>query len=445
MSRNLPPQNTEVEQALLGAMMTESKAAYKAMRVLSPGDFYRPDHGFIFRAIVALTKRETIIDPLTLENEIRNMGLGDDQWGGRRYLLNLLEILYHANHIDEYISITKETANIRQLQAKLTDAFSYCSQSGVSYEEALGKATDAILSSRMNDGQSSLTLAEAVVEEWNIIEQAYQSGGITPRIVTGIKDLDMAMLGIQSGFTLIGARPSHGKTSLMMNIMERSKIEPDEWFIFYSLETNKHSISKRELASKSGIDLHTIRSAKFSENGDEWVRLSDAVNDIARVNVDLRCGSKDVNSIVAEVKIDLLEKKVAAVLIDYGQFLRANMPNEYERNTYVSQTLKSLSQDTGVALIVAVQLNRTASDDDHPTMKHIKGSGQWEQDADNVILIFNPRGGRNPQDVRPAKLLLEKQKDGAQGDFSCFWDGKTLRFASTERHLQEPAYWAGVD
>lgn len=431
----VPPNNIEAEQAVLGAMMIEQKEVWAAQQIITSADFYRPTHGMIFEAIVRVSDRDVPPNVITVQDELRNTGRLDDV-GGMQYLMALTEQALIVFNVEPYAKIVLEKAEKRRLISTGSRILALGWEHDKPADEARQEAIGLMLETTGRAERSLRWMGQAVSDEYDAINERFQAGGIKPTIRTGIHYLDCQTLGFQPGLNLICGRPSNGKTALLMQVI-RVSLEHGP-FLCFSLETTDRSLARRLMSAESGVDLHTLRVGNLQ--GDEWERLADAAGKLHDLPVLLDSHSKHIDDITARTKQALLQYDIKAVLIDYVQIIDGKGRDEREVCSHVSKRLSALGLDYNIPIIGAAILNRDADrdvvDDDtplastRPMLKHIKGSGQFEQDAQLAVLINNPKRKTEDGRVRPAELLYAKQKDGATGVASCMWEPTRLRFAN---------------
>lgn len=266
-------------------------------------------------------------------------------------------------------------------------------------------------------------LVTQMVDEF---QRRYENHGEIPGITTGLADVDDLLLGFEKArYYVVGARPSDGKSALLLNLAISAK-EAQHKPGFLSLESSRVETMERSFASVGGIDMGALRKGKLSNSmlhdmgvAAEWIRgnsfpLAD------RPNMHLSDLKARARRMVRVLGCDIL-------FVDYLQLVQ--MPGEltdYERISRVSVSLKDLSRELNIPIVVAAQLNRGAEDGKNrkPRLSELKGTGQIEQDADAAILIYR----RVKDDEEQFYLCVEKNRDGATGDVHVYFDKARMRF-----------------
>jgi replicative DNA helicase len=432
------PNNIHAEQFVLCCMLNDDKAIAKAHEGLKPSDFYRPTHSIIFKTITSLYERSLGVDPITIWEEMKRQGAPPEDCN-MQYISELFlkqHILdFGMQNTEDYIRIVKDQSTLRKLLMFGRQVITMAQQRDADPEKALSAAMDGVLEMQDRKASGLVANSDILMMAWEQIDSWVKDGGRKMKMRTGIDDLDTAMMGINPGLTLIGGRPSHGKTSLCTDIIEASKdFGP---FGFWSLETGNLSLAFRQMTGESRLDMQRIRSGDLDE--DDLNHLGAAVSRLYPTPVYWRCGGIELPTLVAQIKAAILQHGIQAVFIDYGQIIEVpGARGIYEKCTTISYKLKHLALDHDIPVICAVQLNRQAAgredaedvDDSSnwPRNHEILGSGQFEQDADAIVLIYNPLALKKDGDLKNAKLILSKQKDGPLGVFDVKYSGSTLRF-----------------
>lgn len=266
-------------------------------------------------------------------------------------------------------------------------------------------------------------LVDKMVTEF---QRRYENKGEIPGITSGLSDLDDLLLGFEKArYYVVGARPSDGKSALLLNLAIAAK-DAQHSPGFLSLESSRIETMERSFASVGGIDMGALRKGKLSSAmlhdmgvAADWISgnsfpLADKPNMYLS---DLKARARRM---VRVMGCDIL-------FVDYVQLVQ--MPGEltdYERISRVSVALKDLSRELDIPIVVAAQLNRGAEDGKNrkPRLSEFKGTGQIEQDADAAILIYR----RVKDNEEQFYLCVEKNRDGGTGDVHVYFDKARMRF-----------------
>ena len=431
------PHNLEAERSVLGAILVHNDAFNQAAQVIDARDFYRDAHRRIFDKMVALNERNQAIDFVTLKEELSRAGDLDDV-GGPAYVASLADGVPRATNVEYYARIVKEKSTLRNLIFAANKILSSAYDAGEESDLVLDDAESAIFAvaeDRLKAG--FIPMRDLVKESFPKIEQLFEQKRLITGVPTGFVDLDEMTRGFQPGdLVIVAARPSMGKTSLVLNIAQYVATQPSLTVGFFSLEMSKESLFLRLLTSEAQIDSHRLMSGAIGQK--DYSRISHAletlsamklyIDDTANVGVlEMRAKARRLQ---AEHGLDLL-------VVDYIQLMtgRGRFENRTLELAAISRSMKGLAKELGVPIVVLSQLSRApeARSDHRPQLSDLRESGALEQDADVVILIYRDdvynKDPNNP-DAGTAELILAKQRNGPTGVVRLAFLREQTRFAS---------------
>ena len=276
----VPPHSVEAEQAVLGGLMLDNRRFDEISEIISAGDFYRQDHRLIFGAAERLAGESEPLDVVTLTEFLERAGDIEDA-GGLSYLAELAEKTPGAANIRAYAEIVRERSILRQLvqvSGEISD--SAFNPQGRNSNEILDEAERnvfQIAESRVKEGSGPQAINPILTKALSRIEELFESGETTTGLTTGFKDLDEWTSGMQpSDLLIVAGRPSMGKTTFAMNIVENALISTGAPILVFSMEMPADALVMRMLSSLGRIDQSRIRSGQLEE--DDWPRLTSAVS-----------------------------------------------------------------------------------------------------------------------------------------------------------------------
>jgi len=431
------PHNLEAERSVLGAILVHNDAFNLAAQIIDSRDFYRDAHRRIFDRMVALSERHDAIDFVTLKEELARAGELDEV-GGPAYVAALADGVPRATNVEYYARIVKEKATLRNLidaaNRILSNAYEAEQESDLILDEA-ESAIFAVADDRLKAG--FVAMRDLVKDSFPKIEQLFEQKRLITGVPTGFLDVDEMTRGLQAGdLVIIAARPSMGKTSLVLNIAQHVASLGDHVVGFFSLEMSKESLFLRLLTSEAQIDGHRLMSGAIG--GNDYHRISHAleklnamklyIDDTANIGVlEMRAKSRRLQ---AEHGLHLL-------VIDYIQLMSAR--GRFENRTLelasISRSLKGLAKELNVPIVVLSQLSRApeSRSDHRPQLSDLRESGALEQDADVVVLIYRDdvyNRDPNSPDAGTAELILAKQRNGPTGVVRLAFLREQTRFAN---------------
>jgi replicative DNA helicase len=431
------PHNLEAERSVLGAILVHNDAFNLAAQVIDGRDFYRDAHRRIFDKMVALNERNQAIDFVTLKEELSRAGERDEV-GGPAYVASLADGVPRATNVEYYARIVKEKSTLRNLifaaNKILTNAYEADQEPDLILDEA-ESAIFAVADDRLKAG--FVPMRDLVKDSFPKIEQLFEQKRLITGVPTGFVDLDEMTRGLQPGdLIIVAARPSMGKTSLVLNIAQHVANQPDHTVGFFSLEMSKESLFLRLLTSEAQIDSHRLMSGAIGQK--DYGRISHAletlsamklyIDDTANIGVlEMRAKSRRLQA----------EHGLSLIVVDYIQLMsgRGRFENRTLELAAISRSLKGLAKELNVPIVVLSQLSRApeSRSDHRPQLSDLRESGALEQDADLVILIYRDdvynKDPNNPE-AGTAELILAKQRNGPTGTVKLAFLREQTRFAN---------------
>jgi len=431
------PHNLEAERSVLGAILVHNDAFNLAAQVIDSNDFYRDAHRRIFDKMVLLNERNQAIDFVTLKEELSRAG-EIDEVGGPAYVASLADGVPRATNVEYYARIVKEKATLRNLifaaNKILTNAYEADQESDLILDEA-ESSIFAVADDRLKAG--FVPMHALVKESFPKIEQLFEQKRLITGVPTGFVDLDEMTRGLQGGdLVIVAARPSMGKTSLVLNIAQHVAIQPDLTVGFFSLEMSKESLFLRLLTSEAQIDSHRLMSGAIGQK--DYGRISHAletlsamrlfIDDTANIGVlEMRAKARRLQS----------EHRLSLLVVDYIQLMsgRGRFENRTLELASISRSLKGLAKELNVPIVVLSQLSRApeSRSDHRPQLSDLRESGALEQDADLVVLIYREdvyNKDPNHPDAGTAELIVAKQRNGPTGVVRLAFLREQTRFAN---------------
>ena len=433
----VPPHSIEAEQAVLGGVMLDNMAWERVSELLSESDFYRHDHRMIFKALVRLASRNQPFDVVTLAEDLDKEGL-IDQVGGLAYLGQLAKNTPSVANISAYAQIIRERSTLRQLISVSTEiADTAFNPKGMQATEVLDEAERKIFSiaeSRPKtggpEGVNSL-LTKAI----DRIDTLFNSEGSITGLSTGFTELDNMTSGLQpADLIIVAGRPSMGKTTFAMNLVENAVMRSDKAVLVFSLEMPGESLIMRMLSSLGRIDQTKVRSGRLDD--EDWPRLTSAVNMLndRKLFIDDTAGLSPMEMRTRARRIVREHGDLGLIMIDYLQLMRiggASSENRTNEISEISRSLKALAKEFNVPVIALSQLNRSLEQrpNKRPINSDLRESGAIEQDADVIMFVYRDEVYHpDTQDKGIAELIIGKQRNGPIGTVRLAFQGQFSRF-----------------
>jgi replicative DNA helicase len=431
------PHNLEAERSVLGAILVHNDAFNLAAQVIDSNDFYRDAHRRIFDKMVALNERHDAIDFVTLKEELAKAGQLDEV-GGPTYIASLADGVPRATNVEYYARIVKEKSTLRNLiyaaNKILTNAYEGDQESDIVLDEAEA-AIFAVADDRVKAG--FVPMRDLVKESFPKIEQLFEQKRLITGVPTGFVDLDEMTRGLQGGdLVIVAARPSMGKTSLVLNIAQYVATQPEHAVGFFSLEMSKESLFLRLLTAEAQVDGHRLLSGAIG--GKDYGRISHALETLSSMKLFIDdTANVGVLEMRAKARRLQAEHGLSLLIVDYIQLMsgRGRFENRTLELASISRSLKGLAKELSVPIVVLSQLSRApeSRSDHRPQLSDLRESGALEQDADVVVLIYRDdvyNKDPNSPDAGTAELILAKQRNGPTGIVRLAFLREQTRFAN---------------
>src|SRR4029077_18469369 len=424
VSERTLPHNLEAERSVLGAILLHNDAFNLAAEVIDSGDFFRDAHRRIFDRMVKLSERSNAIHLVTLKDELSKSGELDEV-GGPAYIAALVDGVPRSMNVEHYARIIKEKATLRNL------IFSANKILATAYEGAEGgpvildqaePAIFAIADDKVRDG--FVSLRELAHSSLDTIEKLHARKELVTGVPTGFTDLDEMTSGLQpSDLIIVAARPSMGKTSLVLNMAQHVGTKTDMTVGLFSLEMSKEQLFLRMLTAEARIDAHRLRGGFLGER--DWGRLAQAIGTLSEAKIFIDdTASIGVLEMRAKCRRLASEHGLHLVIIDYVQLMQGR--GRFENRTLeigsISRSLKGLAKELRVPIVLLSQLSRApeSRSDHRPQLSDLRESGALEQDADVVAFIYRQDmytdKSQPPTDEQGvAELIIAKQRNGPTG------------------------------
>jgi replicative DNA helicase len=434
------PWSNEAEQAVLGAMLLDQDAALKAAETLDDSMFYKEAHRLLFRAMVSLTERGDVVDPVTLREELAKRG-DLDRAGGMEYVAALLDVVPTAASIEYHARIVRDKAVLRRLVEAATEIIQDVYEARADSSAVLDNAEHRIFQvAQYRRSEDFSRLKELIWPTMERIEQLQGGQGIVTGVASGFLDLDRLTAGFQRGdLVIIAARPSMGKTSFVLNCVQHAAIEHQVGVGVFSLEMSKEALVQRLLCSEGLVDAQRLRRGALRD--DDYPKLARAAGLLGTAPIWID-DSAALTPLAMRSKARRLkaEHDIGMVVVDYLQLMQgpSDIENRQQEISYISRSLKALAKELEVPVVALSQLSRApeqrSGEGRRPQLSDLRESGAIEQDADLVCFIYRQefydgpvdKDGNNIEGL--AELIVGKQRNGPTGNVNLYFKKEYTRF-----------------
>jgi replicative DNA helicase len=429
----IPPSAIESEESLIGAMLLSAEAVSVAYETVQAEDFYRPLHGQIFGAIMALTHAGEPVDYVTVQAKLQERGAVAIELA---VLSSLQMNTPSAANAQHYAEIVRDKAQQRRLIAvggEIVDDSYVATDDVVGLIDEAERKINQIGDNRKIDTVSPLQ--RLLLSEADILEERGETRGQFNGLETGYKSLDLILQGLQpSSMTIIGARPGTGKTAFALGVLVHVGAVVKRPALYFSLEMSRQELAERILASTARIDSSKLRTGDLSDA--DWNRAHEAFGFLqsARVFIDDNPSLTVMDVRSRSRRIKQQQGDLGVVIVDYLQLMssRGRAENRQVEVSDMSRSLKILARELQCPVIALSQLSRKLEDraDKRPVMSDLRESGSLEQDADVVLFLFRPEQyGEVANDKKAdAEIIVGKNRNGPTRTAHLTWRGEFARF-----------------
>jgi replicative DNA helicase len=443
----LPPNSIEAEQSVLGALLLSADGWDSVAEEVAVADFYRPDHRMIFRQIAKLAEAAEPVDVITVADKLTANGELDAA-GGLSYLAELAGNTPSASNIRAYAQVVKERSSLRNLiEAAQEIAESGFSPEGRTSTQLIDEAEHRIMQiseqgAKSGGPQEVNPLLKSTLAR---IEELFNSDGDITGITTGFSDLNDMTSGLQpSDLVIVAGRPSMGKTSFAMNLVENAVLAEGQKkpIVVFSMEMPAESLMIRLLSSIGRIDQTRIRNGKLEQ--EDWPKLSTAVNKLKDVPLFI-----DDTAALSPTEVRSRSRKIARehdgigmIMIDYMQLMQiaGSTEGRTAEISEISRSLKAIAKEFECPVVALSQLNRSLEQrpNKRPVNSDLRESGAIEQDADVIMFIYRDEVyNEDSPDKGVAEIIIGKQRNGPIGTCRLAFIGQFTRFENLARSAYE--------
>ena len=433
------PHSLESERCVLGSMLIDPDAVETAAEILREEDFYARQNGIFFQTMLEMTRKGEAIDPVTLQTRLREKNLPPELYSDE-VLGELITLVPSSSNIKSYANIVAEKSLLRSMIRANEEIAGNCYAENEEMEKLLDKAEKRIFEiSQRRTANNFVPIRQIVLNAMDKIETASRIAGNVTGLSTGFTDLDSRTAGLQpADFILVAARPSMGKTALVLNIADYLTMRENRCVAIFSLEMSKEQLVNRLLAMQSHVEAQKIRTGDLNES--EWAELIESAGNIgeSRLIID-DTPAITVQELRSKCRKYKLEFGLEIVIIDYLQLMSGSGRSGDSRQqeiSDISRSLKALARELNVPVVALSQLSRAVESrpNHRPMLSDLRESGAIEQDADLVMFIYRDDYYNEDSEKKGiAEIIIAKQRNGPIGTVELSWQPQLTKFANLAR------------
>lgn len=428
------PHDELSERTIAGLLLCGMQVEY-IFGELQADDLYSPKYRAVFEAALAVRAAGAEVDVLTIRAELerteRLKNLGGVQW-----LMDVNGSIASEWQVDAAVAYVRDMAMLRKGYTVINKAQSDFLVAGHRADELIGELQGelATLQGRKS-GALTITASDAMVQAVTRLEEQH-GRGVSCGVEVGYPALDYMLSGLQRGeLILLAARPSMGKTSLMMNMAVNAAKRGTGVYVF-SIEMTAREIGHRMIFSEASIDGNIGRQGNLTDQ--QMTEVGRAASRLSGLPLWINDRSRKLYDIISVIKREATINKIDLVCLDYIQLVRTNLhgKSRNEEVGFISAELKALAKELNVPVLALSQLSRVNETGaaPRPTLNALRDSGSLEQDADVVVFIhsdeYYTRFLSGEKDISEwlSDLIVAKQRNGPTGTVKTRYMRQFTRF-----------------
>lgn len=435
----LPPQAIDLEEAVLGAIMLDKEALANVIDILTPDTFYKSQHQLIFKAIHELFNEPSDVDILTVTQRLKKNGELQNA-GGAFYITQLTNRIASGSNVEVHARLVIEQYIKREIIRVSTEALKLAYEDTSDVFDLLENAENGLFSVSQNNIKKNYEsirhlIGQAVEQIEKARDQKFQG------VPSGYTRIDAITGGWQkSDLIILGARPSMGKTGLVLNFMRNAAIDYEKPVAIFSLEMTSLQLVNRLISAETEFSSEKIRRGDFNEY--DFQALNSKIGKLVESKIFIDdTPALSIFDFRAKAKRLKAQHDISMIAVDYLGLMTVGSTgkggNREQDVALISRSLKATAKELDIPIIALAQLNRALEQrggSKHPQLSDLRDSGQIEQDADLVMFIHRPEyygilqddDGNSTQGI--AEIIIAKNRNGRVGKESLYFVQHLTKF-----------------
>ena len=443
----IPPQNQDAEASLLGALLIDNDAIVKVADVVDYADFYDERFGTIYKAVKSLYDKHKPIDVLTLSDELKN-SKELEKIGGANQLTELTNFVPTAAHVNQYAEIVASKAMRRRLIKASQEITNFGFDESTELQDLIEKAESKLFNvSQQHIKQDVISLEQILTDSFDRLDQLHKDKGTIRGVPTGYRDLDNKLAGFQpSDLIILAARPSMGKTAMVLNLAHNVAVKAGQSVLVFSLEMSKEQLVDRVLAKESGVNAWSLRTGNLTDSDFEKIGQAMGALGEAPIYIDDSPGIS-ISDMRTKARREAHQRPLGLIVVDYLQLMSGGAKyggdgNRVQEISEISRGLKAIARELNVPVIALSQLSRSVESRSPqiPQLSDLRESGSIEQDADVVMFLYREEY-YNPETETKKNILevfIQKHRNGPTGKIELYFDRDKQSIRSLDKKHTDP-------
>ncbi|WKN31752.1 replicative DNA helicase [Porifericola rhodea] len=442
----LPPQATDLEEAVLGALMLEKEALTTVLEILQVDSFYKDSHKEIYKAILQLFDNSEPIDILTVTNQLRKLGTLEFA-GGAFYVSGLTQKVNSAANVEFHARIISEMAIKRELITIASEIEQEAYEDTTDTFSLLDKVEQKIFGvSESNIRKNYADMRSIMRNAINELEaKKHRKDGLTG-VPTGFTALDRVTSGWQkSDLVIIAARPGMGKTAFVLSALRNAAVDFGHPVAIFSLEMSSVQLVNRLISAEAQLESEKIKKGNLADF--EWEQLYHKTADLTEAPIFIDdTPALSIRELRSKCRRLKAQHNIELIIIDYLQLMsgdssKGNQGNREQEIASISRAMKNIAKELDVPVLALSQLSRaveTRGGDKRPQLSDLRESGSIEQDADMVMFLYRPEyyGITEDEDNQPVQgtgeVIIAKHRNGSLETVRLKFIGKYTKFTDLD-------------
>lgn len=423
----------EIEEIIIGGLISDPNSLIKVSDKITPEHFTDKNLRLIYEEILKQYSKDQNYDLISLYDALKPHRIEAS------YLSKLSSNSISTVFIDKHCEILIEKNTRHRL--KELGKFLSSANDLTDTNELLEQTEKLLFDISIKKKTNVFHISDPTNQLLEQIDAIKSNRADTSRLKTGFWDLDYYTGGFEAGnLYILAARPSMGKSSLMLNIAENiSKYFP---VFIISLEMSSENLAGRLIAQNSGISYLSLLSGRF-ENNENVLKASHYVRNL-KIFID-DSASLNIQEIKSRIRKIKLEKDIKVVFIDYLQKITAKAESRVREMGLIASELKAIAKELKIPVIAVSQLSRSVEQRQvkRPNLSDLRDSGEIEQEADVVIFIYRPEYYKldkfedGTESKGKAEIIIAKNRNGSVGDFRLEFNQGLTRFENPKVQISD--------
>jgi replicative DNA helicase len=434
----LPPQDLDAEESVLGAMLLSPHALGTVSELLRPEDFYRPSHALIYETMLEMYGRGDNVDAITVANALATKGRLDDV-GGRAFVHTLASVVPAVANARHHAEIVRDAATYRSLIAAGHEISRLGFERMGEPQDLVDRAEQVVFEIAGDRIKGDFEALDPLLKQsFERITKLYEEDKDVTGIATGYRDLDRITAGFQpENLVILAARPGMGKTSLALNIASHIGVHEQKPVAIFSIEMSRDEVTQRLMCAEGKVDSTRLRTGRLAS--EDWARLTTACDRLSRapIFIDDTAGISPIEIKAKTRRLKTRHPDLALIIVDYLQLIGSSgrFDNRVAEISHISRALKLIGRDLGVPVLACSQLSRAVEQrgqgDKRPHLSDLRESGSIEQDADLVMFVYRDEYyNADSEDKGTAEIIVAKHRNGPLDTVKLAYQGRYTRFAN---------------